>query len=403
MRFRYGLFGAACLAGLFAYVGLSRARAGAAEEITPLLVPSAQGSGMYTLTADSRGVVYLSWLESASGEQALRFAVLKGNQWSAPRTVARGSNWFVNWADKPSVVAMPNGTLAAHWLVNNSSKQGDYGYGIRIAFSKDQGVTWRETFSAGTDNRTEYSGFVSFLPDAGGLSAVYLTPKLPLSTDPHEHTMTLNLVRFTLDGAPQPVRVVDADTCSCCTTSIVQTARGPVVAYRDHEPGELRDISVVRLENGRWTDPVSVHRDGWVINACPTNGPVLAASGTRVAAAWFTAAHDRPTVRVAFSDDAGAHFGAPVTVDGGKPIGWPAIALLDDGAAAVMWLESIAGGGGEIRLRRVGRDGRPGPITTVARAPAGRSTGIPQMIRSGDGLIVAWRDGAVKSARMALP
>jgi hypothetical protein len=211
------------------------------------------------------------------------------------------------------------------------------------------------------------------------------------------------VVQFTPDGTPQPVRVVDTDTCSCCTTSIVQTARGPVVAYRDHEPGEIRDISIVRFEKGRWTEPAPVHRDGWVINACPTNGPVLAASANRVAAAWFTAAHDKPMVKVAFSDDAGATFGTPVVVDGGKPIGWPAIVLLDDGAAAVTWLESIAGGAGEVRLRRVERDGRAGPVALVARAPAGRSTGIPQMVRSGDALIVAWRDGSVKSARMALP
>ncbi len=402
MRLRYWLSAAAGVIVLVLYLQLGGTDA---AEGTPLSipVPAAVGSGMYTLTADSKGMAYLSWIEPVGQEHALRFATLTGNQWSSPRTVARGSNWFVNWADRPSVVAMPNGVLAAHWLVNNGTKQGVYGYGIRVAFSKNHGATWRETFSAGTDNLTEYSGFVSFLPDNQGLSAVYLTPKLPLSTDGHDHTMTLNVLRFTPDGTPQPVRVVDTDTCSCCTTSIVQTARGPVVAYRDHEPGEVRDISIVRFEKGRWTEPAPVHRDGWVINACPTNGPVLAASANRVAAAWFTAAHDKPMVKVAFSDDAGATFSSPAVVDGGKPIGWPAIVLLDDGAAAVTWLESIAGGAGEIRLRRVGRDGRAGPVALVAHAPAGRSTGIPQMVRSGGALIVAWRDGSVKSARMALP
>jgi hypothetical protein len=365
-------------------------------------VPTADGSGMYTLTADGHGTAYLSWIEPAGKDHLLRFSTLAGNQWSAPQTVARGGNWFVNWADKPSVAAMPNGTLAAHWLVNSGTKEGAYGYGIRVAFSKDRGTTWQDTFSAGTDNRTEYSGFVSFLADADGISAVYLTPKVPSSNDPQEHIMTLNLVRFTSDGRPQPVRILDSDTCSCCTTSIVQTARGPLVAYRDHEPVELRDISVVRLENGRWTAPVPVHRDGWAINACPTNGPVLAAAGNRVAAAWFTAAHDRPAVKVAFSADAGAHFNTPVMVDNGKPIGWPAVALLDDGAAAVIWLESTGEGHGEIRLRRVAPDGRTSETTTIARAPAGRSTGIPQMVRSGDALIIAWRDGSVKSARVAI-
>jgi hypothetical protein len=348
-------------------------------------------------------VAYLSWLEPAGKDHLLRFATLTGDRWSPAKTVARGGDWFVNWADKPSVAAMPDGTLAAHWLVNNGAKEGAYGYGIRIAFSNDHGTTWRETFSAGTDNVTEYSGFVSFLTETDGVSAVYLTPKLPLSKSGDDHIMTLNLVRFARDGRPQPVRILDADTCSCCTTSIVQTARGPLVAYRDHEPGELRDISLVRFENGRWTAPVPLHRDGWVINACPTNGPVLTANANRVAAAWFTAAHGRPAVKVAFSDDGGAHFAPPVIVDGGKPVGWPATVLLDDGAAAITWLESTGGGNGEIRLRRVARDGRLGPVQTVVRAPGGRSAGITQMVRSADALIVAWRDGAVKSARVAIP
>lgn len=191
--------------------------------------------------------------------------------------------------------------------------------------------------------------------------------------------------------------------CAGAASATGRHRRGRGNTAVDHEPGEIRDVSIVRFDKGRWTEPAPVHRDGWVINACPTNGPVLAASANRVAAAWFTAAHDKPMVKVVFSDDAGATFGTPVVVDRGKPIGWPAIVLLDDGAAAVTWLESIAGGAGDIRLRRVGRDGPAGPVALVAHAPAGRSTGIPQMVRSGDALIVAWRDGSVKSARMALP
>lgn len=383
--------------------GLRHTPARAADGIQPIQVPAAQGSGMYTLTADARNLAHLSWLEPAGQEHALRFSTLSGGRWSAPRTVARGANWFVNWADKPSVVAMPDGSLAAHWLVNNKTKQGSYGYGIRMAYSRDQGATWREVFSAGTDNVRGYSGFVSFLPGPEGLSAVYLTPKRQIPANEDDHTMTLNFVRFGLDGVVQSDRIVDADACSCCTTSIVRTARGPIVAYRDHEAGEIRDISIVRAENGRWTAPAPVHRDGWVINGCPTNGPVLDANGERVAAVWFTAAHNRPAVKLAFSDDAGAHFGAPVVVDGGKPIGWPAVVLLDDGGSVITWLESTSGGAGEVRLRRIARDGRLGPHVVVASSTAGRSTGIPQLVRSGDAVVVAWRDGGVKSARVPIP
>jgi hypothetical protein len=144
-----------------------------------------------------------------------------------------------------------------------------------------------------------------------------------------------------------------------------------------------------------------VHRDGWHIGGCPTNGPAVAASGTRVAVAWFTAAAGVPAVNVAFSDDAGASFAAPRRVDGGQPVGWADVLLVNDGRALVSWLERTGDGVGEIRLRIVGADGATAPLT-VAAAPSGRSTGIPMIARAGEHLIVAWRDGQVRTARLAL-
>jgi hypothetical protein len=378
--------------------------------VTPLQVPAADGSGEATLTIAPRGVPLLSWVEADGANHVLRFSTLEGGRWTAPRTAAHGRDWFVNWADRPSVVAGADGSLMAHWLANNAGRQGDYGYGIRFARSHDGGTTWRESYATGSGDVTGYSGFVSILPDPGGVSAVYLAPGGPPGARPaggagHEddHAMSLRLVRFAADGSRLSDDVIDPDTCSCCPPAFVSTARGSLVAYRDRETGEVRDISVVRLADGRPTKPAAVHRDGWVINACPTNGPALAARGERVAVAWFTAAQDRPRVSVACSGDEGATFGAPVTVDGGNPVGWPAVALLEDGDAAVLWVEALGAGAGEIRLRRVRTDGGAGPVTVVTRAAPGRSTGIPQMVRTRDGLIVAWRDGRVRSALVADP
>jgi len=372
-------------------------------DATRLPTGAAPGSGMYSLAVDSHERAYLSWIEPDGAGHALKFATLDGRQWSAPTTVGRGDRWFVNWADHPSVVPMPDGSLAAHWLVVNDGGSGDYAYGLRIARSTDRGATWRQVFADGTDNLHDYSGFVSLLPAPDGFDAVYLTPPRPLSTDPAEHMMTLRHVSFDSAGKERSGSVVDGDTCSCCTTSFVRTSGGLIAAYRDHQLGEIRDISIVRRVGGRWTPPQTVHRDGWEINACPTNGPVLAATGAHVAIAWFTAAHDRPVVNVAFSDDAGEHFGAPTSIAGPSPAGWPAIALLDDGAAAVAWLERTGQGQGELRLRRIGRDGTPGATRVVARAPATRSTGIPQMVRVGDRLLLAWRSDRIESALVPLP
>lgn len=380
-------------------------RAAANGDTRTLTVPAAIGSGMYSLASAADGTAYLSWLEPQPGNlQALKFATFRNGAWSPAREVARSDNWFVNWADHPSVVPLSNGSLVAHWLPNNGGKEGNYGYGFRIALSTDQGTPWREVYAGGTDNLHGYSGFVTLLPSGDGFTAVYLGPPKQKTADTEaDHTMTLSAIRFDARGRVVGEDVVDGGTCSCCSTSMVMTAAGPLAAYRDRAPGEIRDISVSHLQKGGWTEPHSVQRDGWAINACPTNGPSLAARGANVAVSWFTAAANRPIVKFAFSADAGVTFKTAGVIDAAKPVGWPATVLLDDGSAVVSWLATTGGGSGEIRLRRVWSDGRVGEPVVVTTAAAGRSTGIPQMVRAGDGLLLAWRTDRVQAALVPIP
>src|SRR5262245_2145174 len=86
--------------------------------VTELKSPAAAGSGESNLTVGPDGRIFLSWLEPApSDAQVLRFSVRGPQGWSAPKTIARGTNWFANPADFPSMSVLSDGTLAAHWLV----------------------------------------------------------------------------------------------------------------------------------------------------------------------------------------------------------------------------------------------------------------------------------------------
>src|SRR5439155_963754 len=127
----------------------------------------------------------------------------------------------------------------------------------------------------------------------------------------------------------------------------VTTERGVLVAYRDRGAEEVRDIFVTRREGGRWSPPRAVHADHWRIAGCPVNGPALDARGSHVAIAWYTAAADTPRVYVAFSEDAGAHFGTPARIDDGNPLGRVHLALLADGSALATCHEA---GGREYRF-----------------------------------------------------
>jgi hypothetical protein len=382
------------------------ASAGAQSGVEVLATPAGADSGMYSLTTAADGRTYLVWIEPVvAGGHALRFSRLDGARWEDPLEIARGRDWFVNWADHPSITAAPNGRLFVHWLVNTGQREGSYGYAIRVATSADHGRTWATSFEEGLRNVHDYSGFLTLLPTARGVDAVYLTPLAPDdgTSVAHDHIKTVGVAALGPDGTVVSRQIVDGDACSCCSTDMAETAAGPVAVYRDHDAGEIRDISIVRRVDGKWTTPAPVHRDGWVIGGCPTNGPAVAASGARVAVSWFTAAGNQPQVKMAFSTDAGATFAAPVRIDDGHPVGWPDVLLLDDGRALVTWLERTGEGTGDIRMRAVAPDGAGPAAFTNATASSGRSTGIPMMARAGDHVVVAWRHGQVRTARVPVP
>src|SRR5262245_48419941 len=115
---------------LFPIMALAQAR--------ELPSPAGQGSGQPNLAVSPDGRVYLSWIERTGENRfSLRFSTKEGEGWSAPRVIAEGSNWFVNWADFPSMVALPDGSLAAHWLVESGPET--FGYDVNISRSFEIG------------------------------------------------------------------------------------------------------------------------------------------------------------------------------------------------------------------------------------------------------------------------
>lgn len=373
--------------------------------------PAGAGSGQPNLAVSKDGKVFLSWIDRlGEGKFSLRFATKEGDGWSSPRVIAEGSNWFVNWADFPSMVVLPDGSLAAHWLVKSGT--GTFDYDVTISRSFDGGKTWGKPFVAHRDGVKTEHGFVSmFAAKDGQLAAVWLdgremTPGGPDGKkDDHGHghgNMTLRYVKIKRDGTLTDEAKLDARVCECCQTSAAVTSDGPVVVYRDRSDEEVRDISIVRLKNGKWTEPRPVYNDGWKLNGCPVNGPSISAAGKRVAVAWFTAVNDKPRVRLAFSADAGESFGEPITIDDGNPAGRVETLMLADGSAIVCWLEKAVGGG-SVRIRRVRPDGKTDESIAVAPNGTARSNGFPQMALTGKTLVFAWTSSKVMTATMPLP
>lgn len=356
--------------------------------------PAAAGSAEPNLAVSRDGAVYLSWLERQPDSSfALKVARRNGDGWGPAGVVVAGRNLFVNWADFPSVVALDSGRLAAHWLQRSGT--GKYAYDVRVAFSADGGRTWSAGVVPHGDSTESEHGFAALWPEPGGLGLAWLDGRKYAKPEPGgEKEMMLQHTTIAFDGRLAAETTLDPRICDCCQTSVAMTTHGPVIAYRDRSEGEIRDIYLARRVGSTWVEPSRVGADGWKINACPVNGPAVAAHDLRVAVAWFTGAGDTARVLVAFSDDGGETFGEPVRVDDGNPAGRVDVALLADGEALVSWVENVEAERAEVRVRRVPEGGELGgarePAVTVARSTAARSSGFPRLALVGDDVIFAW-------------
>jgi hypothetical protein len=397
-----------CFLALVATAALGKVEGTA--QLSPIDSPAGPSSGEPNLFTAPDGRVFLSWIEKTSGNHhALRFAVRQANKWSEPRTVSEGDNWFVNWADFPSLVVASDGSLVAHWLVKAGPDA--YAYNINISRSTDVGRTWGKPLVPHRDATLTEHGFVSMLPlDGGRVGAAWLDGRNFSKVGgngghdghgPSANDMTLRWAAIDRSGALSEEALLDARVCECCQTSGAITSVGPVIAYRDRSSEEVRDISIVRQVKGQWTEPRSVHADGWRIEGCPVNGPSVAADGKRLIIAWFTAAKNSPAVNVVFSNDAGASFGKAIRVDDGSPVGRVDVQMLADGTALVCWLERTAGGGA-VKSRRVRPDGSQDPAFTVTEASTARSSGFPRITRAANEMIFAWTEnGSPSRVRVA--
>jgi hypothetical protein len=308
------------------------------------------------VVGDGAGGFYVSHI---AGE-TFQGARIQGNRWSPAKKIA-GGNLLVNSADFPSI-AVDGKRLLATWSTRNGP-----GAVIHLAESNDGGATWSPAKTPHPKMVSQF-GFVSLLPKG----AVFLDGRKLKGGMEGEGDMELRATDALLDGR----------VCDCCQTAAAMTSEGPVVAYRDRSDDELRDISIVRRTAKGWTQPKTLHADGWKIAGCPVNGPQLDARGKRVVAAWFTGAQNDPRVQVSFSDDAGATFKAPLRLTAGKTMGRVDVAWLDAESVVVTYLEN-----GALWARRVSRNGKLGVPRRVATAG-----GFPRVAVSKENVGVVWAE-----------
>lgn len=366
------------------------------------------------------------------------------NGWSDAKTIEQSTQIVSNWADFPSLAVLKGGTMLCAFP-EKSGGSVPYAYDVVVKASYDNGKTWTRVGRPHGDLTATEHGFCSIVPtDEGeGIGGAFLfwldgRAMAPVAAGGRgdDGAMSLRSAWYH-DGRIDYQEILDRQTCECCTTDAVMGTDGPIVVYRDRDRDrdEVRDISIVRFEDGKWTEPATVFADRWVIPGCPVNGPAVDAVGSEVAVAWFTAANDVSAIKVAFSHDGGRSFDEPIVIDQGEgklgPIGRVDVVLDPQAGAAggervdalVSWVDvaeagdekAIAGGGkttgggdydsggAVIRVGRVRGRGLDGvgsmvvgePRVVAVTSPA-RSSGFPVMVRvggeGGGSIVLSWTD-----------
>jgi hypothetical protein len=347
------------------------------------------------------GDLILSWMESAESGTDLKYSIYDGRDFGEAITVVTEPRMFVNWADLPSVNHVSDKHWIAHWL--RYSADMTYSYDVVVSQSFDGGRSWTEPVAAHADGTPTEHGFVSLHRDPEGVALLWLDGRDTVG-EPGENaldtSMTLRSAVITPDGERVREQLVDESVCDCCQTDVAISSSGPVAVYRDRTAEEIRDIYVARFVDGAWQAGVPLHDDNWKIPGCPVNGPSIVAKDDRVAVAWFTAANNTPSVRVAFSNDGAATFGEPVEIASGRIAGWVGLAIIDDNSLAASWVSKTEAGDNAINIRRLTNGGRLEPVRTIATT--GQLRVFPQLAFYEDNLVMAWTDEIGDERRMRI-
>jgi hypothetical protein len=369
---------------------------GFAQTLKPVAIPNPSVAGSiqpnWAVAAD--GSALLSWVEPAKdGSYTLRYAARRGAAWSEARTIATGRRFWRHPAEMPELTTLSDGTLLAHWVENGKdSSESEY---ILVSSSRD-GIHWTEPVMAHHDRSAVQHGLASIVASGPREASILWLQALKGEDGP------VSLMRTIVgaDGKEIKEEALDNDVCSCCPTSVVKTAKGLLVAYRGHTPKDIRDINVLRFENGRWSASKNLNPDKWEINACPVNAASAAAKDNRVAISWYTEADDSARVQLVFSSDAGATFTKPTRVSTGPSLGYASTALSNDGGAFVSWIEE-ATSSSRVLVRLVSPAGAAGPVIQIAEGSR-QSLGYPKLLASGSETWIAWCDSktGIKTAQL---
>ena len=338
----------------------------------------------------NNGNLIVSWLEPGGKDTFhVKISQYDGSSWNNPKTIISADNLFVNWADFPSVFHLGGNKLAAHWLQYAGS--GVYEYDVHMKLSEDMGNTWSNDLIPHSDRTLSEHGFVSFFEfPTGSHGLVWLDGRNMAVDDDFDNIGKMALYTTSISpefsfGEDYPL---DEMVCECCPTSALTFNDRVFIAYRNRETSELRNIHLLKYENGTWQDMEAIHNDGWKISGCPVNGPTLAANRDGIGIAWFTAPNGETQVNFIMTKDLGNSFTKPMKLNDKEALGRVDITTFDNNFL-VSWIE-IDDQKCNLVMREITQMGKLSNKYFVDEIPCDRSSGNPKIEVYEKMLFVTW-------------
>ncbi len=343
-------------------------------------------SQLPALISNSAGELYLSEVETQDKVNLLSLSKIKGEEVVLTRLIAAGEDWFVNWADYPSVQIFPDGdNIFLHWL--EKSGEGTYDYDIKFKIYTVSADSSSQAFKLNDSETHGEYGFVSSTPYKDGIQLVWLDGRNSKheegfhNEESHSNgkhpAMSLRSSFLKSDGSLSPSVELDPRVCDCCQTAVVSDGDKLYVQYRDRSDTEVRDISMVTFDE-KWSEPQEFSKDDWTIAGCPVNGPVLDIKNNVLASAWYTQDEDTTKVMMSFYNTESENEISRFLISDNNTSGRLDIAMINQEEALVSYMENKTDFS-EIKIAHIHRKNGLQKTLTLAKNTITRSAGFPEI------------------------
>jgi len=244
------------------------------------------------LTKDAKGNMVLSWVrkkDSTSFVYCYAVSADGGSSFGDAIEIPSTASVYPHAENLPKIVCKPSGEMIAVWGANNPNPENAYSGLVYYCQSFDNGKTWSSATrlvkdTAGYDQR--YFD-VALLPN-GEAGIIWLDNRK--KTIKEGSAMYFAQTRG--NGGFTNEKLITEPCCECCRTDLfIDSKKNIHVLYRAIIADSVRDMvhSVSADGGNRFTEPVKISNDNWVINGCPHTGPAITENKEGLHFAWFTA------------------------------------------------------------------------------------------------------------------